>query len=323
MKYIGVNGVPTPSAEAVVSVMDHGFMYGMGLFETFRTYGGKPCLLQRHAERLNEGCRVLGIPYAADVDRLTEEVAELLALNGLQEGYIRYTVSAGEGPLGLSVEDYVKPTVIIYTKPLPAIDPMLYKRGKQLWRLHTRRNTPESEVRLKSLHYMNNMLARRELAVYERQAAALAPGSPRAVAAAAPVSDSASASSSAASPLPAEGLLLTAEGFVAEGIASNLFFVQNGKLYTPEIGTGILPGITRALVLELAALCGLAPEEGRFTWDRLGEADEIFVTNSIQELVPVTQLADPNGVRALVGNGEIGPVTRRLLYFYRERVGSK
>lgn len=295
MKYIGVNGVPTPSAEAVISVMDHGFMYGMGLFETFRTYGGEPGLLDRHLKRLNEGCRTLGIPYEADAERIRKEVTELLVLNGLSEGYVRLTVSAGEGPLGLTTEDYVQPTVILYVKPLPPLDSTLYTQGKRLWRLRTRRNTPESEVRLKSLHYMNNLLARRELAIYEQVSSAH---------------------------LPSEGMLLTAEGHLAEGIASNLFFAEQGRLYTPEIGTGILPGVTRAIVMELAARCGLSLEEGRYPWDRLWTADEIFVTNSVQELVPVTQLAEPDGKSAVVGEGEIGPLTKQLLYFYRESVGS-
>lgn len=313
MKYIGVNGVPTPSAEAVISVMDHGFMYGMGLFETFRTYGGEPGLLDRHLTRLNEGCRTLGIPYEPDAERIREEVTELLTLNGLTEGYVRLTVSAGEGPLGLTTEDYVQPTVILYVKPLPPMDSTLYTQGKRLWRLRTRRNTPESEVRLKSLHYMNNLLARRELAVYEQDTqqqlakTILSASSPPPV----PLAH-----------LPSEGMLLTAEGHLAEGIASNLFFAEQGRLYTPEIGTGILPGITRAIVMELAAGCGLSLEEGRYPWDRLWAADEIFVTNSVQELVPVTQLAEPDGKSAVVGEGKIGPLTRRLLYFYRESVGS-
>ncbi|GIP55710.1 aminotransferase class IV [Paenibacillus vini] len=317
MKYIGVNGVPTPSAEAVISVMDHGFMYGMGLFETFRTYGGEPGLLDRHLKRLNEGCRTLGIPYEADAERIRKEVTELLVLNGLSEGYVRLTVSAGEGPLGLTTEDYIKPTVILYVKPLPPMDFSLYTQGKRLWRLRTPRNTPESEVRLKSLHYMNNLLARRELAVYEQDTKQHTKQQKGEAKLSAPSQPSVSLAY-----LPSEGMLLTAEGHLAEGIASNLFFAEQGRLYTPEIGTGILPGITRAIVMELAARCGLSLEEGRYPWDRLWTADEIFVTNSVQELVPVTQLAEPDGKCAVVGEGEIGPLTKQLLYFYRESVGS-
>lgn len=302
MNYVGVNGVPTPAAEAVISVMDHGFMYGIGLFETFRTYGGRPFLPERHMERLREGCEALGIRLglafgASGTGRIREQIAELLQLNGLTEGYIRITVTAGEGPLGLPAGDYGEPATIIYVKPLPELPAMLYSAGKPLWRLETRRNTPEGEVRFKSLHYMNNILAKRELTRLEREAGDFAPRN---------------ASSG-------EGLLLTAESWLAEGIVSNLFFVQNGKLCTPDIGTGILPGITRAVVLELAAECGLEREEGYYAWDRLLEAEEVFVTNSIQEIVPVTELVSPGTPAVKVGNERIGPVTQRLLDKYRQK----
>lgn len=314
MNYIGVNGVPTPAAEAVISVMDHGFMYGIGLFETFRTYGGRPFLLERHLERLRAGCAALGIRYAGDLRRIAAEIDELLELNGLTEGYIRYTVTAGEGPLGLPSEDYANPTVVSYIKPLPEPGASFYVNGKPLWRLTTRRNTPEGEIRYKSLHFMNNVLAKRELALLERRS--------READAVSPPSQEQTPSA------PAEGLLLTAEGWLAEGIVSNLFFVQSGKLFTPEIGTGILPGITRALVLELATVQGLAHEEGRYTWDGLLAADEVFLTNSIQEIVPVTELVEAGEPgqwepwRKKIASGKIGPVTSLLLGKYREKARS-
>lgn len=292
MKYIGVNGVPTPADEAVLSVMDHGFMYGMGLFETFRTYGGRPFLIESHLERLEQGCRSLGIRYPLQLDQVVQEIGNLLRLNDLQDGYIRLTVSAGEGPLGLPSEDYWDPTVIIYVKSLAPVGPQLYMEGKSLYRLNTPRNTPEGEVRLKSLHYMNNMLAKRELREYTHFRAG-----------------------------NYEGMQLTADGYLAEGIVSNLFFVRNGKLYTPDIGTGILPGITRAFILELASQLELPFEEGYYKWDRLKEADEIFVTNSIQEAVPVTCLLEPEGGSYIVGNGKMGSITRQLIEQYRQKAG--
>ncbi|GIO39755.1 4-amino-4-deoxychorismate lyase [Paenibacillus antibioticophila] len=308
MNYIGLNGVPVRSSEAVVSVMDHGFMYGIGLFETFRTYEGRPSLLELHLERLREGCLQLGISYQPDIAILRSEIAGLLALNGLRDGYFRLTVSAGEGPLGLTAEDYDQPAVILYVKPLPPVAPTLYIEGKQLWLLETRRNTPETKVRLKSLHFMNNVRARRELSEYERLPEN---GSFR---------------------LPSEGVMLTEDGVLSEGITSNLFFIHEGVLYTPEIETGILPGITRAVVLELAAGLGLTVKEGRYRWESLLRADEVFVTNSIQELIPVTRLirrhseegeqeaAYPACVQ--VGSGKIGPFTRELLDLYRKKVGA-
>ncbi|WP_059040360.1 aminotransferase class IV [Paenibacillus rubinfantis] len=318
MKYIGVDGVPTPADQAVISVMDHGFMYGLGLFETFRTYGGRPFLLERHLERLASGCRALGIGYQADPVRIEKEIAELLERNGLAEGYIRYTVTAGEGPLGLPAGDYDKPKVVIYVKPLPEPGAALYTNGKPLWRLATPRNTPEGEVRFKSLHYMNNVLAKRELARLEREVQLPASTASFAGQEIRPLT----------APVPAEGLQLTPQGWLAEGIVSNVFFVRNGQCYTPGIETGILPGITRAMVLELATEQGIRVEEGLYTWDELWEADEVFLTNSIQELVPVTELVEPGKPggrgrrRRTVGTGRIGAVTERLLGKYREKARS-
>lgn len=320
MNYIGVDGVPTPADQAVISVMDHGFMYGLGLFETFRTYGGRPFLLEQHLQRLETGCKALGIAHQVDHGRVEAEIAELLARNGLDEGYIRYTVTAGEGPLGLPVGDYEKPRVVIYVKPLPDPGETLYTDGKPLWRLTTPRNTPEGEVRFKSLHYMNNVLAKRELARLEREALQTAD------APAANAQPHVHGRRSVA--VPAEGLLLTADGWLAEGIVSNVFFARNGRLYTPDVETGILPGVTRAKVLELAAEQGIAAEEGRYTWDELLAADEVFLTNSLQELVPVTELVEsdqPGGrgsLRRTVGTGRIGPMTCLLLGKYREKARS-
>ncbi|GGH39560.1 aminodeoxychorismate lyase [Paenibacillus segetis] len=296
MKYIGVNGTPTLAAEAVISVMDHGFMYGVGLFETFRTYGGRPFLLERHLERLRQGCQSLGINYDSDSDQVMAEIQQLLEVNGLEEGYCRLTVSAGEGPLGLPSDDYNKPTVILYIKPLPNPGASLYTLGKELWRLKTRRNTPEGEVRFKSLHYMNNILAKRELSQYKPNPT-----------------------------IAVEGLQLTEKGFLAEGIVSNLFFVHGGTLYTPDIGNGILPGITRSIVLEMTEEFGMDRQEGQYTWEMLCEADEVFVTNSIQELVPVTKLVIPEAPEEcsrLVGSGRIGHITNNLLNSYRKKVGN-
>ncbi|REE56406.1 4-amino-4-deoxychorismate lyase [Paenibacillus taihuensis] len=293
---IGWNGSIIRQEEAVISVYDHGFLYGMGLFETFRTYGGKPYLLQRHLDRLAEGCAALGIRGGSELsaDKLTAWLHQLMEANQLTDAYVRLTVTAGEDILGLPSGDYEKPNMLLMVKSLPAPNPSLYQNGRELALLKTVRNTPESEVRLKSLHYMNNIIAKRELA----------------------------GSGAAAG---AEGLMLTKEGYLAEGIVSNLFFVRGGHLYTPAIETGILPGITRGRVLELAresaADTGIAAakvEEGLYTWVELMEADEVFITNSIQELVPVTSLRDLAGDCRTIGNGQAGPITTKLLDAYQK-----
>lgn len=291
MNYIGVNNKAVAAKDAVVSALDHGFLYGMGLFETFRTYGGQPFLLDRHLQRLADGCRTLGIPYEPEEQRLREWIALLMDKNELDEAYIRYTVTAGEDILGLPSASYKQPNHLLYVKALPAITPGLYTEGKELQLLNHRRNTPEGPVRLKSLHYMNNILAKRELSGYPSAARG------------------------------AEGLMLTAQGKLAEGIVSNLFFSKGNYLYTPDIAAGILPGITREMVLELAAVAGLKTKQGLYTIEQLEQADEIFLTNSIQELVPVTTLW--NGERRItIGSGRCGQQTGALMKLYRERTVS-
>jgi 4-amino-4-deoxychorismate lyase len=283
---VALNGSIVNASEAVIIYRDHGFLYGIGLFETFRTYGGRPYLLERHMQRLFAGCAALGIRYTPSLERIERLLSELLAANGLKDGYVRLTISAGAAELGLPVSDYEQPSELILVKLLPQVSEAALMSGKELRLLRTRRNTPEGEIRFKSLHYMNNIIAKREL-----QAAGASSG--------------------------AEGLMLSGEGWLAEGIVSNLFFARDGVVYTPEIGTGILPGITRERVLELARSSGIETKEGRFGWEQLATADEIWLTNSIQELVPVTALTDIEGRTIQVGTDGAGPLLRKLLTLYR------
>ncbi|WP_068505560.1 aminotransferase class IV [Paenibacillus kribbensis] len=298
MKYIGVNGVLTEAAKAVIHVSDHGFLYGMGLFETFRTYKGVPFLLDRHLHRLEEGCRMLGIPFQPDEERLTRQIQGLMVANGLDEAYIRYTVSAGEEVLGLPSGDYSQPNHILFAKPLPSANTQAGGAASPsaLQLLRTPRNTPEGEIRLKSLHYMNNILAKRELQQY-----------------------------TAAVQYKAEGMMLTANGFLAEGMVSNLFFVRHDTLYTPDLSTGILPGITREFILELAQARDIPCEQGLYRWDELQQADEIFMTNSIQEIRPVHLLLEPDGATHHISDflGQTGSITALLLHDYRQKAGIK
>lgn len=284
-----LNGRLVDASEAKVSVFDHGFMYGLGLFETFRTYEGAPFLLTRHLDRLSEGCRILELEWERDDRQIRLDLDTLLKSNGWRDAYIRYTVSAGIDQLGLPTEAYRVPTVLIYAKPLPDLPESLYTKGKALQKLATKRNSPETSVRLKSLHYMNNIIAKQELRRYPWAGSA-------------------------------EGLLLTNEGYLAEGIVSNLFFVKSGKVFTPDVKTGILPGITRAAVLELCDQAGLERETGFYTWEELKQADEIFLTNSIQEVVPVTCLYEEDGKSYKISAGQVGTYTACLMKAYQKLV---
>jgi 4-amino-4-deoxychorismate lyase len=287
---ISVNGSIYNEQEAVVSVYDHGFLYGLGLFETFRTYGSKPFLLKEHLERLEQGCIEIGIAYTPNERKISEQITQLLEINQLNDAYIRLTVSAGVELLGLPSGAYTQPTEIIYIKQL-ARDEHANSHGKALQLLKLPRNTPEGLYRLKSLHYMNNILAKRELQTYS-----WAQG--------------------------AEGLMLTDEGYVAEGIVSNVIFIRGDRCCTPSIKTGILPGITRAAVLQEAAKINLIIEEGMYRWEDLMEADEIFIVNSIQEIVPITRLYTPNGQLIQIVTGKPGPYTSLLQKQYGQMTGS-
>ncbi|MEJ8303014.1 aminotransferase class IV [Saccharibacillus sacchari] len=286
---IGLNGQIVSAAAASVSVMDHGLMYGMGLFETFRTYNGEPFLLERHLQRMEQGATELGIAWDIEADGLRAEIASLLKANRLNEAYIRLTLTAGEDEMGLpSGPLYESPTRIVYIKELPKSPESWYTEGRTLQVLRTPRNTPEGAQRLKSLHYMNGILGRRELGGISGSQGA-------------------------------EGLMLTREGYIAEGIVSNLFFVKNGRLHTPTLDTGILPGITRAFVLELAAKNGIKAEEGTYTLGDLQQADEIFLTGSVQEIVPVRLLRglDADVPESIIGEGRPGELTLKLTEHYR------
>lgn len=288
---VGLNGKLLDERQAVVSVFDHGFLYGIGLFETFRTYGGVPFLLRRHLERLAAGCRELGIRYAPDEAALRQHIAALMAANGLDEAYVRLSVSAGAEAIGLPSGDYGKPNVIVYVKPLPEPDSRWHTEGRPLQLLRTPRNTPEGEVRLKSFHYMNNIMAKRELDRYP-----WAKG--------------------------AEGLFFSASGHVAEGIVSNVFMIGESALHTPSLATGILPGVTRAHVLELAESLGIRTEQGFYTQGDFSRFSAMFLTNSIMEIVPVSRIYDAEGRTVWEAEDAAGahPLIRRLTDSYRASI---
>lgn len=285
---ISMNGQLVNDHEAKVSAYDHGFLYGLGLFETFRTYDGEPFLLDQHLDRLNDGCSVLGISHMAEPDQVRKEVARLLGANGLKDAYIRYSVSAGVHELGLAGALTAEPTIVIYVKPL-TLRSDWYKSGRPVQMLDTVRPLPETRWRLKSFQYMNGWLAKRELMTYPWAK-------------------------------EAEGVQLNERSELTEGIVSNLFFVKAGKLHTPSIATGVLPGVTRAYVLRLSHHLGIATDEGEYTCDDLIGADEIFLTNSIQEIAPVSEVYMTDGSKHLPSMPVPGPVTSQLMKRYGDQI---
>lgn len=271
-----MNGEYIDSSQLRISPFDHGFLYGLGFFETFRTYEGTAPFLQEHMKRLEKALQHFHIqmPYTIEELRIVIE-----RLNGASEGdgYFRLNVSAGPYDIGLQQTNYIEPTVILFRKPLSERPRGKAKEG--IW-LKTTRNTAEGIQRFKSHHYGNNVLARFEipnLADYE-------------------------------------GFFLTEDGFVAEGITSNVFWVKDDILYTPSLATGILGGITRSIVMNLAAGLGLPVEEGKYKLEVLEQAEECFVTNAVQELVPIDRIEDT------IFKGAAGQVYNRLHDAYNAQI---
>ncbi|CAG9614426.1 D-alanine aminotransferase [Bacillus rhizoplanae] len=280
---IYVNGSFVEASEAKISPYDHGYLYGLGVFETFRIYNGHPFLLDDHYERLMTALSSLHIAWEMTKDDVKSILKELMVRNHLQNAYVRLNVSAGVGEIGLQTGIYEEPSIIIFIKPLQAPEDVIEKEGVVL---RQTRNTPEGEFRLKSHHYLNNILGKREIGNVTTK----------------------------------EGIFLTKEGCVAEGIVSNIFFVKNGILHTPSLQTGILNGITRAFILVVAETLGLEVREGLFLKEELFAADEVFVTNSIQEIVPLCCIGE------MYFPGKEGFVTNQFIRVYetcREKLWSR
>lgn len=272
-----MNGLYVEASDLRISPFDHGFLYGLGFFETFRTYGGKVLFWEAHMERLQTALKQYRIhmPYASN--EILEVVKQLNEQAGGLDGYFRLNVSAGEHGIGLQPTEYMKPNVILFRKELHVSQ---YGQEKMAQWLETPRNSPEQGVRVKSHHYGNNVLGRFELPSLATK----------------------------------EGFFLTEEGYVAEGVTSNIFWARNDILYTPSLETGILPGITREWVIQKAKNLGIQVEVGLFTRSDVEQASECFITNSVQALVPIGRLED----RKLLGNK--GPLFVRLYEAYVEEI---
>ncbi|MCA0993706.1 aminodeoxychorismate lyase [Pseudalkalibacillus hwajinpoensis] len=270
--FLTINGKLIDEKEAAISVFDHGYLYGVGVFETFRTYEGHPFLFGDHYKRLRNSLENLQISLPYTYDELLLQIKQTIEANEMKDAYVRLNVSAGAGEIGLKTDEYLTPTVIVYVKAIG--NPV--RKTKRGVILSLRRNSPEGEYRLKSHHYLNNILAKREV------------GSDPSI----------------------EGIFLSQDGRLAEGIVSNLFWFKNGILFTPDLSTGILNGITRQFVVHVARKMGISVREGGFQRESLLEADEVFVTNSIQEIVPLFQIEQ----KPLPGLD--GPATNELILQY-------
>jgi branched-chain amino acid aminotransferase len=277
---IYLDGKYVPEEEAVVSVFDHGLLYGDGVFEGIRAYHGRVFKLKEHIDRLYESAQTIKLNIELTKEEMTEVVLETLRRNNLQDGYIRLVVSRGKGDLGLDPRKCAKSFVFCIAAGIQLYPEELYEKGLSIVTVATRRNIPEAmNPRVKSLNYLNNIMAKIE--------ATLA-GVP-------------------------EALMLNNEGYVAEATGDNVFIVKNGVLITPPPFVGLLEGITRNAVMELARAKGIKVEERVFTRHDVYIADECFLTGTAAEVIPVVSVDGRQ-----IGDGKPGKMTLELIKDFRE-----
>jgi branched-chain amino acid aminotransferase len=277
-----VNGKFVPKDKASVSVFDHGFLYGDGIYETLRAYHGKLFLLSKHLSRLKHSADAISLTLPLPIDKIGEALYETLNVNKFREAYVRIHLSRGRGEIGLDPALCAAPAMIIISQPFKDYPTEFYENGVPIAVVSVRRNHPlaVSPV-IKSTNFLNNILAKIE---------SLKTGA-------------------------YEGIMLNTEGYVAEGTISNIFIVKQGVLFTPDLDTGILEGVTRNLVLHLARKARIPTKEIKIKPHDLASADECFITNTTVEVLPVTRV-DGN----VVGNGKPGPVTATLREAYQREV---
>jgi len=264
--------------EAAVSVFDHGFLYGDGVYETIRSYGPGIFMRDQHLARLQRSAEAIGlaipIPCSQWPDLLHESMNRNEVGNDRVDAYLRVTISRGEGEIGLDPGLCPRPTVVIMAKELQSFPPAFSRDGVSLTVAKTRRNLPEAlSPQIKATNFLNNILAKRE---------SIAAGT-------------------------FDSLLLNWRDDVTECTISNLFFISGRTLHTPALDCGILDGITRTIVMSLAQEEGLPVHEGRYQIADLRQAEECFLTNTTMEIMPVTKIDAFS-----IGNGLPGPLTRRL-----------
>jgi len=283
---IYLNGRLIPRSKAKLSPFDHGFLYGYGLFETMRAYNGRIFRFDQHLARLRRSAQSLGLTHsilniAEGKQSLETACMATLEANKLESARLRLTVSAGEGDMMPDPGTCSSPTVLVTARNLIPLPPEKYESAFKAGLSSLHRNSQSPLSRLKSTCYMENILARM---------AARATGCD-------------------------EVILLNEQGYLAEGSTTNIFLVSNGKLITPSLESGVLPGITREAVLEIARASNIKTQERQVELKELIEAEEAFITNSILELMPLTWFEGKP-----IGTGKPGQLTRKLIAAYRKLV---
>jgi branched-chain amino acid aminotransferase len=277
---IYIDGKYYDEKNARISVLDHGLLYGDGVFEGIRCYNGRDFKLSEHIDRLFCSAKAILLAIPMTRQEITQAVLAACRRNQVRDGYVRLVVTRGAGSLGLNPNHCKHPSVIIIAGKIQLYPPDLYQRGLKIITVPTTRNLHSAvNPAIKSLNYLNNILAKIE---------ALNGGCD-------------------------EAIMLNAQGFVAECTGDNIFMVKGGQLFTPPLSAGALHGITRGVVLEMARENGMAASEPNLTRYDLFNADECFLTGTGAEIIAAVQIDGRT-----VGDGRPGPVTRQLIAQYQD-----
>lgn len=281
-QWIYLNGTFVTKEEARISVYDHGFLYGDGIFEGIRIYNGNIFKCKEHLDRLYDSAKSIMLNIPLSYQEMQEALVETIRRNGLRDGYIRLVVSRGPGDLGLDPRRSPKPWVIIIVEKLSIYPEEAYLNGLKTISVSPRRNIPDAlNPKIKSLNYLNNILVK-------IQANLAGVG---------------------------EAIMLNSQGYVAEGSSDNIFIVKRGVVYTPPTYCGALEGITRLAIIEICERLGIKLKEEPFTLHDVYVADEVFFTGTAAEVIAVREVDGRT-----IGEGKAGPVTMRLLKEFRSIV---
>jgi branched-chain amino acid aminotransferase len=278
---IYLDGEFVDEPDAKVSVFDHGLLYGDGVFEGIRFYNGRVFLFEEHLDRLYDSAKAILLTIPLERDVMREAVLETCRQNHLRDGYIRLVVTRGKGDLGLNPNKCKHPTVFIIASTIELYPEKYYTEGLRVNTVPTQRVSAAAvSPAIKSLNYLNNILAKIEGNLYGAQ----------------------------------ESILLNSQGFIAECTADNIFVIKKDKIFTPHVSDGALGGITRRLMFELAKAMGREILEANLTRYDLFVADELFLTGTGAEVVPISEV---DGRK--IGSGRVGLVTEAFIRHFRER----
>jgi branched-chain amino acid aminotransferase len=277
-----IDGVYYPKSKATVSVFDHGLLYGDGVFEGIRAYSGIVFKLKEHISRLYRSAHALMLKISLTEEEMTQAVLETLRKNSLRDAYIRLVVTRGVGDLGLDPRKCPKPSIIIITDTISIMSSEAKAKGITTVITWVRRHPVDTTTHeIKSLNYLNSVLAKMEATAYGAD----------------------------------EAIGLDKNGLVSEGVGENLFIVKDGKIFTPPSSTGALAGITAKLAIEFAKNFGYTVTETNITPFQLFTADEVFFTGTAAEVVPIREVN-----KRQIGNGKPGPVTKKLMRAFEKAI---